>query len=66
MKCLQIGAFESPVTRGFLIRFQARDLGRLSDDRRAQDVVLDLLVDHYHDRERRSGPGADRERDDPE
>ncbi len=30
---------------------EAGDSGRLSDDRRLQDVVLDLLIDHDHDRE---------------
>jgi hypothetical protein len=44
MKCLQKGTFENGTTRRFLIRFPARDPGRLSDDRRQQDVVLDLLV----------------------
>jgi hypothetical protein len=50
--------------RGFLIRFPARDLGRLSMIVGC-DVVLDLRVDHHHDREDDQGLGADRQRDDP-
>jgi hypothetical protein len=50
--------------RGFLTRFPARDLGRLSMIVGC-DVVLDLLADHHHDREDDHGLGADRQRDDP-
>jgi hypothetical protein len=61
---LQTGQFATQTTRGFLIRFPARDLGRLSMIVGC-DVVLDLLVDHHHDREDDQGLGADRQRDDP-
>ena len=42
------------------------ELGRLSDDRQLQDVVLDLLVDHDHDHDGDHGFKADRQRDEPD
>ena len=42
---------------------EAGDLGGLTDDRRLQDVVLNLLVDHHHDHKDDQGLEADRQRD---
>ena len=42
---------------------EAGDLGGLTDDRRLQDVVLNLLVDHHHDYKDDQGLEADRQRD---
>ena len=45
---------------------ETRNAGGLSDDRRLQNVVLDLLVDQHHDREDNQRLDADRQRDDPD
>ena len=55
-----------PKTRTLTITVKPETLGRLADDRRLQDVVLDLLVDDDHDHEGDQGPEADRQRDDPD